>query len=251
MGAADVVRGRAGAVRPSYGAELAELVRIIVTAGIVVGVLVAGLGSRLAMFLLRMTSPDTVRGVTSDDGFTIGQVTVGGTYNLIVIGAAVGVIGAAAYIAVAPWLLGPTWFRRATVGFTAGVIVGSMLVHADGVDFVLLEPLWLAVGLFVALPTVMGVALAIAVDRAASPATESAPGPRRLFVPLALTILVLPSLVVIVPVILVVAALLPVRRAFQRPIQDSLMRSWAVRVLFLTFPVGGSIALAQDLAALY
>ncbi len=251
MAAVSELHGRAVDVEPSYRDELAELVRIIMTAGLAVGIVVAGLGSRLVMFVLRLTSPDTVRGVTSDDGFMIGQVTFSGTYNLLVIGAAVGVIGAAAYIAVAPWLIGPTWFRRATVGLTAGAVAGSLLVHADGVDFVLLQPRWLAVGLFVALPVAMGVALTIAVDRAARPDSWSAQGSRRLVVPVILTILVVPSVLVTIPVALVVAVLLPVRRTLLRPIQESVIGTWVVRVVFLTFPVGGSIALGHDLAALY
>jgi len=251
MAAPNALPDPAGTAEPSYRDELVELVRIIVTAGIPVGVVVAGLGGRLAMFMLRVTSPDSVRGVTSDDGFTIGQVTLGGTYNLVVIGAAVGVIGAAAYIVVAPWLLGPTWLRRATVGLTAGVLVGSMLVHADGVDFVLIKPLWLAIALFVGLPVLMGIALTIVVDRAASGDSWAAQGSRRVAVPVVLTILVLPSALVTLVVAGVVAALLPVRRALQRPIQESAVGTLVVRALFMMVPVGGSIALAQDLVALY
>ena len=93
-----------------------ELLRIAVVAGVGVGILVIGMGSRLAMFLLRVTSPDHVIGVTTDDGFLVGRTTMAGTYNLITLGAAVGVIGALAYVAVAPWLIGPGWFRRLTVG---------------------------------------------------------------------------------------------------------------------------------------
>lgn len=48
---------------------------VVMMAGIPTGVIVAGLGSRLAMLLLRLTSPAAVRGVTSDDGFEIGRVT--------------------------------------------------------------------------------------------------------------------------------------------------------------------------------
>ena len=80
---------------------LAEL-RVIIVAGITVGVLVAGVGSRLAMLVLRLTSSRFVRGVVSDDGFVIGRVTLGGTYNLLVLGAVVGVIGAGVYRLVGP-----------------------------------------------------------------------------------------------------------------------------------------------------
>ena len=41
---------------------------VIVVAGVAVGVVVVGIGSRMAMFVLRLTSPDRVRGVVSDEG---------------------------------------------------------------------------------------------------------------------------------------------------------------------------------------
>ena len=37
-----------------------------------------------------------------------------------------------------------------------GVVSAAFLVHRDGVDFTLLGPLWLTVGLFVALPALYG-----------------------------------------------------------------------------------------------
>ena len=73
-----------------------EQVRILAVAGITVGVIVVGLGSRLAMFVLRLTSPDSVIGVQSDDDFTIGKFTLAGTYNLALLGTSVGIIGVAA-----------------------------------------------------------------------------------------------------------------------------------------------------------
>ena len=100
---------------------------------------IGGVGGRLAMFILRLTSDPSLHGLKTDDDFTIGQVTLGGTYNLVIVGAAAGFIGAVAYVAVAPWLIGPTWFRRLTVGLTAGALGGSALIHSDGIDFNLLE----------------------------------------------------------------------------------------------------------------
>ena len=84
--------------------------RVLIVGGISAGVILIGVGSRLAMLLLRVTSPDSVRGVESDDGFIMGRVTLAGTYNLLMLGASVGIIGAAAYLLVAPWLIGPKWF---------------------------------------------------------------------------------------------------------------------------------------------
>ena len=45
-----------------------------------------------------------------------------------------------------------------------------MLIHADGVDFTVLKPMWLAVGLFIALPALFGLTIAAAaVDRIGRP----------------------------------------------------------------------------------
>ncbi len=90
-----------------YSRDLGEGLRVLVVAGIPVGVVIAGLVSRLAMLLLRLTSPGGVRGIQSDDDFTIGLFTLAGTYNLLVLGAAIGIIGVAAYQWGRPWLLGP------------------------------------------------------------------------------------------------------------------------------------------------
>ena len=143
-----------------------EQVRILAVAGITVGVIVVGLGSRLAMFVLRLTSPDSVIGVQSDDDFTIGKLTLAGTYNLALLGTSVGIIGVAAYQCVSPRLIGPTWFRRLTVALASGAVVGSMLVHGDGIDFRVLEPTWLAIGLFVLLPAIFGAVIGPVVEAA-------------------------------------------------------------------------------------
>ena len=171
------------------GERFREWMRVLIVAGIPAGVLMVGVGSRVAMLLLRLTSPDHVQGIQSDDDFTIGQVTFSGTVNLLMLGAAIGVIGACAYRAVAPWLIGPLWFRRLTTGLAAGAVGGSMLVHADGIDFTVLKPTWFAIGLFVALPAVFGTFIGSFVDAAARPDSWTArPGRRRWLVPLLLVV---------------------------------------------------------------
>ncbi len=189
-----------------------ERLRVLVVAGIPVGVLVAGGGSRVAMFVLRLTSPDWVRGLTSDDGFVIGRFTLSGTYNLLALGAAVGIVGAAAYRAVSPWLLGPGWFRRLTVAAAAGAVVGSMLVHADGIDFTVLEPTWLAVGLFVALPAVFGATIGDAVDRVAVPGSWTTRGRHRWVLPVLLLAAFPPSLFLVIVSAFVLVLWVPLRR---------------------------------------
>lgn len=171
-------------------------VRAMVLAGIWLGALVGGLGGRLAMLLLRATSSEHVVGVTSDDGFFIGRVTLGGTYNLIGLGAAIGIIGAAAYRWVEHWLLGPPWFRRLTAALGAGAVVGSMLVHTDGVDFNVLEPQWLAIALFVLIPAAFAYFIGPLEDALARPDAWANRG-RRAWLILAISLLAFPPNVII------------------------------------------------------
>ena len=53
-------------------AAVAWWVLVGAASGAIAGALVGGVGGRLAMLLLRLTSPDDVIGMTSDDGFEIG-----------------------------------------------------------------------------------------------------------------------------------------------------------------------------------
>jgi hypothetical protein len=231
--------------------QLTESMRVLVVAGIPVGVVIAGIGSRLAMLLLRLTSPERVHGVTSDDGFTIGRVTVSGTYNLMLLGSAIGIIGAVFYRFVAPWLIGPTWFRRLTTGVASAAVVGSMLVHADGIDFTMLKPKWLAIGLFVALPGFFGALIGAAVDSAGRPDSWTIRGRRRWLIPViaigCFPLSVLPIAVAIVPVGLGVLAR---RTTLVRRVRGIPLYALTVRTVWLLIGVAGLIALVNDIEAL-
>jgi hypothetical protein len=231
------------------GAEVLGRLWVMIAVGVTTGVVVVGAGSRLAMLLLRFTSSDRVRGVTSDDGFIIGRFTLGGTYNLLVIGAAVGVVGAAAYQAVAPWLLGPTWFRRFTVAAASGAVVGSMLVQSDGIDFRILKPLWLAIGLFVALPALFGAAIAVIVDRFAQVPLGS--GLRPWLWPM-LLLAAFPFAIPLVGILTVALVIgVGVRRGYEavggRLVIVRGIVGVAVRAAWLTVAVAGLVALVGDI----
>lgn len=232
----------------SVRVEVSERLWVLIVAGIPTGVLVAGMGSRLAMLVLRLTSPDSVVGVTSDDGFEIGRFTVGGTYNLLMLGASVGLIGVAAYRAVQPWLLGPHWFRRLTVAAGSGAVVGSMLIHADGIDFRVLKPTWLAVGLFVALPALFGAVIGVVVDRVAAIAVSA--GWRRWVVPTML-VAAFPVMIVVVGFAAVVLAVwVPVRHGVG---PTGLLPKPAVfgfRAVWLLIALAGLAALVGDVGAM-
>jgi hypothetical protein len=228
-----------------------EGMRVLIVGGISAGVLIVGVGSRVAMFVLRITSSDSVHGVKSDDGFIIGQVTLGGTYNLLQLGAAVGIIGAGVYMMVAPWLLGPTWFRRLTTGLAAAAVAGSALVHADGTDFTLLKPKWLAIGLFVALPGLFGALIGSFVDAVRRPGSWTSRGRRRWIVPLVCVacfpVTVLPLLFAAIVLILwAMASAAGVVRLLRKAPAYAIV----VRSLWLFVAVAGLVALVNDIDAL-
>lgn len=229
-------------------AEVVERLRVLVVAGVPVGVVVVGIGSRLAMLLLRLTSPERVRGVESDDGFTIGQVTLAGSYNLLVLGAAVGIVGAAVYRAVAPWLIGRTWFRRFTTASASGAVVGSMLIHADGVDFTVLRPTWLAIALFVALPATFGALIGPAVDSVSAPGSPTATGRRRLTLPIVLLACFPPTLILLPFAAAMLAGSVALRRALPRAVPITVR--FAMRAIWLSIAVAGLVALLRDIESI-
>jgi hypothetical protein len=224
-----------------------ESLRVITVAGIGAGVLLVGVGGRLAMFILRLTSPVGVIGVTSDDGFVIGRFTLSGTYNLLVLGAGVGIIGAAAYTMVSPWLLGPLWFRRFTTGAASAAVGGSMLLHADGVDFTLLGPTWLAITLFVALPGLFGLLIGPVVDRVAGPGFWTARGVWRWLLPILLVAWFPQSLPVFGVTAVVLAAWMVLRSTgpVQR-LRATRGYALAVRAVWLSIALAGLVAVIGD-----
>ncbi len=126
-----------------------------------------------------------------------------------------------------------------------------MLVHSDGIDFQVLEPRWFAVALFVALPALVGVLLAITADAVAAPTSWTARGRWRWLLPVGLVALAPLSLFVVVPLALVVAVLLVLRRLLLSPLRGSAAATWGVRAGFLAIPVLGVTDLSQTLTELF
>jgi hypothetical protein len=134
----------------------------VVIVGFLTGATIGGVGGRLAMLVLRLTSDPGLHGLETDDGFTIGIVS-GATLFLVGLTTMLGAFGAVAYLVVRGWL--PDRARPWIVGVLAGVIGGAGAIRPGGIDFTRLEPLGLAVAMFVALPAAYGFAMSRLVDR--------------------------------------------------------------------------------------
>jgi hypothetical protein len=131
-------------------------------AGALAGLVVGGVGGRLAMLVLRLTSPDGVRGLESDDGFTIGRFSTA-TAFLLLATAALGALAGLFHVVVGPLLPGRA--GRLAFGALGGLVGGAAILHDDGIDFSLVRPPGLSVVLFVAIPALGAWAVAALGDR--------------------------------------------------------------------------------------
>ena len=133
-------------------------------AGAAAGLLWGGIGGRIAMRVVFLTSDERVRGLESDDGFKIGTLSHATLFLLIVTaifgGFAGFVVGLIRMIT-----FGPPWAVAIGTSLATASFVGANIVHPDGVDFHVLEPLALTVGLFVLIPGLWGATVVIGTER--------------------------------------------------------------------------------------
>lgn len=154
----------------------------VTAAGVVSAVVVGGIGGRLAMGLLAAQNPED-HGKLTDDGFVMGQFTISGTINLVGVAVFLGLFASLVYLALRGLLIGPLWFQVASMSIGAGTVVGALLVDPDGgVDFTLLDPPLLPIGLFVAIPVLYVAMLALLARRFLRATSWFATGDLRLIV---------------------------------------------------------------------
>lgn len=141
---------------------LARHVTIAGLAGLVTGVVVGGVGGRLFMRIAGAAAPRVAQGAGTEAGFTVGEVSVGGTIALVVfIGVFVGVLGAALLVASMPWLAWAGRWRGVLLGvvlFAAGSATSDVM-NPDNFDFRILRNGPLLVGLILGLFLAFGVVI--------------------------------------------------------------------------------------------
>ena len=120
------------------------------------------------MLILRLTSDASLRGMQTDDDFTIGTFS-GETIFLVLLTAILGTAGGLLYLGLRDWL--PQQARAALFGLLGATAGGALVIRPEGIDFTLLEPLWLAVTMFILLPATYGIALSLLAERLLSSAS--------------------------------------------------------------------------------
>jgi hypothetical protein len=216
-------------------------------AGLLGGFLVGGIGGRLAMLALRLTSDPALRGLETDDGFTIG-IFSGATAFLIVLTTIAGMLGGLVYLVVRSWIPGRA--RPWVFGTLAGLVGGAMVIRPGGIDFTRLEPLGLAVAMFVAIPFAYGVLVSVLAERFLEPGSAFRTSRASILGPIALV----PALLLggdgFLIVLGAVAAYLLWR--FVPGVAaawSSAPATWSGRAILVAVGVAGAIALARDLTA--
>lgn len=128
--------GRSDALsRPAF-----EILRDIARggiAGVLTGLLVAGIGGRLTMRLAALIVPESL-GRFTENGNRIGDITAGGTLGLILFGLVVGLVIGAIWVLVSSWL--PTGWTRGLWAAPITVVFGGIaLISGSNPDFGVLK----------------------------------------------------------------------------------------------------------------
>jgi hypothetical protein len=149
--------------------RIPDLVRAVAAgslSGIVVGIVVGGLGSRLVMRLSAIAAGSSVQGITTSNGNRVGEITLGGTIGLILFGGVfAGVVGGLLYAALRPWLARFGRWRGVIFGLGLLGLAGSLILDVANSDFIILRPPLLNVAMFAAFFPIFGIALVPVFDR--------------------------------------------------------------------------------------
>jgi hypothetical protein len=213
-----------------------------VTSGFFAGLLIGGVGGRLAMLLLRLTSDPGLRGTETDDGFTIGVFS---TQTLFLLGvtAGLGILGGLFYLIVRGWL--PEHWRVVGMTVFIGLVGGAGLIRPEGIDFKELSPLPLAVAMFVAIAVAYGAVMPWLTERMLREGSVMRRGPWAWIA--GLLPLVVANIVGILVLLLATLVLL-VRRSAPSAIAAwrSPVAIWIGRTLLFATAVASGIRLVRD-----
>lgn len=131
-------------------------------AGVLAGVVVLGIGSRLAMRVVALLNAEA-NGTLTDAEQVVGAITLGGTVELIVFGGLFGGLFAGViWVVVRERLPDRLSLRIPLVGVIATLVGSFAIIESDNIDFRLFDPVILNVAMFMMLVGLAGSATAYA-----------------------------------------------------------------------------------------
>ena len=156
------ISGEAAARTPTT-TRLAVILRDIArsgVAGLLTGVLIAGLGGRLVMRAAALLEPSAI-GRLTENGNKIGDITTGGTFGLLLVGVFFGLAGAVVWVVVSPWLPDRPGVRALVAAPVAVALSAVSLIDGFNPDFSVLHHDVATVLLLVFLVAAAGVVISV------------------------------------------------------------------------------------------
>jgi hypothetical protein len=130
-------------------------------AGLISGVLVAGLLGRVVMRISGFTAGPALVGVTTENGNRVGDITFNGTFALVMfVGLPVGLLGGMLYAIVEPWLRRARPWQGLAYGASLLLAIGFIVLDPANFDFTRFGVPLLNVAMFAALFLIFGVTIA-------------------------------------------------------------------------------------------
>jgi hypothetical protein len=212
--------------------------------GLACGAVIGGLGGRLAMFVLRLTSDSSLHGVQTDDDFTIGEFSTG-TIFLVLFTTLLGGFFGILYLAIRRWL--PERGRPALYGVFCALVGGAIVVSPGGTDFTALSPLSLAIAFFVLLPGLYGAAVSAWVERSVRAAPMQGSGWRWLAL-LPLLLLLITGPFAMAALLVLVLVVVGNRSGRLLELWHSAVVTWLGRLAVAAVTVVSGVELARDAA---
>jgi hypothetical protein len=145
--------------------EQVRLVAMSAAVGWLVAALVGGVLGRLAMRVLVLTSDDRLDGSLTDDEAVVNELTLGGTFGLVLFLGFAGIIVAWLYLGARACLPRSVRVRAAAWGVLMWSVAAPGVFEPEGFDFTLLTPVWLGVLMFTVLFVAVGAGIAIGIER--------------------------------------------------------------------------------------
>lgn len=141
-----------------FGATLGRAITIAGLAALAAGLMVGGIGSRLAMRLVTVLGDPADIGRLTEAQARVGDITLEGTaFLLVAVTVITTVVGAIAYVGVGPLLRGRPLARGLELGAILLLSLGSQVIQSRNFDFAQFATPAVTVGLFATLFVLFGI----------------------------------------------------------------------------------------------
>jgi hypothetical protein len=145
--------------------DLSALLWTGLAAGAIAGAVGGGLGSRVAMRITGIMSSNVERLNRTDNDAIVGDITLGGTLTLVILGAIFGTIGGMFYVALRPYLSKKWPLAGLSFSVLLLAVAGSLIIVGSNRDFRIFGSSTINVLMFALLFPLYGMPLAFLAEK--------------------------------------------------------------------------------------